>query len=78
MKSGRFVEETELAALAKRFRQAAGKTKADAAREMGVKEPSLYCAEEKPEKSFTKLRCRMIETYSKLKVSGPFFRIEQQ
>jgi hypothetical protein len=73
-----FVSESELAALAKRFRQTTGKTKADAAREMGVKEPSILYAEENPEKSLTKLRCRMIKTYSDLKISGPYYKLEKK
>ncbi len=72
----RFATEQELAALAKKFRIAAGKSRADAARDMGVKQPSIFHAEESPEQSFTKLRCRMIEAYANLKVSGPIFRLE--
>jgi hypothetical protein len=71
-----YVAETELAAVAKKLRIASGKSRADAARDMGIKQPSIHHAEESPEQSFTKLRCRMIETYSKLTVSGPYFRIE--
>lgn len=71
-----YVKETELAGLAKKCRITAGKTRADAARDMGTKQPSIYHAEESAEKSFTKLRCRMIEEYSKMRVSGPFFRLD--
>ena len=78
MKSPHHVEEGQLAALAKKYREAAGRSRAEAAREMGIKQPSIHHAEESPEKSFTKLRCRMIEAYSGLKVSGPFFRIEEK
>jgi DNA-binding XRE family transcriptional regulator len=78
MKSSTYVEEHELAALAKKYRRAAGKTKVEVAREMGIKPPSIYHAEESPEQSFTKLRCRIIESYSNLKVSGPFFRIDEK
>ncbi|MGD0815073.1 MAG: hypothetical protein ABSA83_15820 [Verrucomicrobiota bacterium] len=72
------VEETKLAALAKKLRIAAGKTRAEAARDMGIKHPSIFHAEESPKQSFTKLRCRMIEAYSCLKVAGPFFRITKR
>lgn len=72
MKDG-FVEEEDLASLAKKFRQAAGKSRAEAARDMGVKHPSVFHAEESPEKGYLKLRKRMIETYSPFKVSGPFY-----
>ena len=76
MKRVEYVAERELAALAKRYRQAAGKTKAEVAREMGIKPPSVHHAEESPGLPYTKLRCRMIEAYSNLKVSGPLFRLD--
>jgi len=78
MKSSKYLAEHELAALAKKYRLAAGKTKVEVAREMGIKPPSVHHAEESPGQSFTKLRCRMIEAYSNLKVSGPFFRIDEK
>lgn len=78
MPSEKLVKETELAALAKKCRLAAKKTRAEAAREMGIKHPSIFHAEETPSQSLTKLRCRMIEAYSKTKVSGPFFKIESK
>jgi hypothetical protein len=78
MKSPQYVKEQELATLAKKYRLAAGKTKVEVAEEMGIKPPSVHHAEESPQLSFTKLRCRMIETYSNLKVTGPLFRIEEK
>ena len=69
--------ETELAALAKKYRVAAGKNRAEAARELGVARPSLIHAEDFPEKSFTKLRSRIIEKYSPFKVRGPLFWLER-
>lgn len=78
MKRVEFVLDKNLAAIAKKSREAAGKTKADAAREMGVKEPAILYAEENPEKSFRKLRCRMIEAYSQFTVTGPWFRLEKK
>jgi hypothetical protein len=77
VKNREFVPERDLAALAKKWRQASGKSKAAAAREMGVKEPAILYAEEHPAKSFTKLRCRMIEAYSRSKISGPFYKFEK-
>ena len=74
----KYVSERDLASLAKKARTAAGKTRADAARDMGIKQPSIFHAEESPEQSFTKLRRRMIEAYSTAKVSGPFFKIESK
>ena len=70
------VSENDLARLAKRFRKQAGKTRAQAAREMGVAQTSIFQAEEKPEQALLKLRMRMIEAYSKFKVTGPVFYLE--
>jgi len=72
------MEEHELAGLAKKFRQAAGKSKADVARELGVAAPTIFGAEEQPDMSLTKLRIRMIEAYSSFKVVGPVFVLEKK
>jgi len=69
--------ERELASLAKKFRVAAGKKRAEAARELGVARPSLIHAEDFPEKTFIKLRIRMIERYSGCKVRGPAYWLEK-
>ena len=63
--------ENDLAVLAKEFRRQAGKTRAQAAREMGVAQTSIFHAEETPDQSLIKLRMRMIEAYSTFKVRGP-------
>jgi hypothetical protein len=76
MKKSIYVGERELAALAKKFRMAAGKTRAQAARDMGIKHPAIFHAEESPDQSLTKLRCRMITAYSEFDVSGPFFKLD--
>jgi len=65
--------ERELAAIAKRFRKEAGKSRAQAGREMRVSRPSIFHAEEKPAQSLLKLRIRMIEAYSPFKVEGAYF-----
>ena len=78
MAKDRPVKERELASLAKRFRKAAGKTKAEAAAELGVAPPTLFGAEERPELSLTKLRVRIIEAYSPFKVVGPVFVLEKK
>jgi DNA-binding XRE family transcriptional regulator len=78
VKTGEVINEAQLAALAKQFREAAGKTRAEAARDMGVKQPSIFHAEESPEQSFLKLRRRMIEKYSPYKVEGPGFWLEKK
>ncbi|MFN0068171.1 MAG: hypothetical protein ACKVYV_11095 [Limisphaerales bacterium] len=71
------VTEPELAALAKAARLGAGRTKAEAARELGVAAPTVFNAEERPELSLTRLRIRMIEHYSDRRVAGPLFRLSR-
>jgi DNA-binding XRE family transcriptional regulator len=72
------VSENHLARLAKRFREEAGKTRAQAAREMKVAQTSVFQAEEKPEQALLKLRIRMIEAYSPYRVTGPVFFLERK
>ena len=76
--SEKYLRESELAALAKKLRLAAGKTRAQASRELKISHPSLHNAEERPDKSFTKLRSRIIETYSDFRVTGPFYRLAKK
>lgn len=68
--------EKNLARMAKRYRKLAGKTRAQAAREMGVRQVSIFQAEEMPEVALQKLRRRMIEAYSPFKVVGPVFLLK--
>jgi len=70
--------ETNLARIAKRFREQAGKSRAQAAREMKVAQVSVFRAEENPEESLLKLRMRMIEAYSSFNVVGPVFFLEKK
>jgi len=70
--------EHELAALAKKHRLGAGITRAQAAREMGVKQPSIFHAEESPTLPYTKLRRRMIEAYSECEIVGPVFLVRKK
>jgi DNA-binding XRE family transcriptional regulator len=77
MRAKEFVGEAELASLARKHRIGAGKNRAEAARELGVARQSIIHAEDRPEKSFTKLRCR-IEAYSPYRVKGPVFLLEQK
>ncbi len=72
------VEERKLAALAKRFRQQTGKTKAKASLEFGVNSSTMHLAEEDPQQSLTKLRCRIIEKYSPYKVVGPVYLLKRK
>ena len=76
MRAKQIVSEAELSSLARKFRIAAGKNRAEAARELGVARQSVIYAEDRPKTSFTKLRCRMIERYSSYKVRGPVFILE--
>lgn len=78
MRTNHPLREVDLAALAKHFREAAGKSKAEAARKLGVAAPTVFSAEERPEMSLTKLRVRLIETYSPFKVVGPIFLLKQK
>lgn len=76
MPAKRLLQESELATLARQCRVAAGKNRAEAARELKVARQAVIYAEDHPQKSFTKLRCRMIEVYSGLKVIGPVFVVK--
>jgi DNA-binding XRE family transcriptional regulator len=78
MRVKEFVGEAELASMARQYRIAAGKNRAEAARELGVARQAIIYAEDQPGKSFTKLRCRLIETYSPYRVKGPVFRLERK
>ena len=78
MSEKRPLAEIDLITLAKRFRIQAGKTRAQAAREMGVAQTSIFNAEESPGQSLLKLRMRMIEAYSPFKVAGPVFYLEKK
>ena len=71
MNDGETLDEAVLNALAKRLREASGKARGEAARELQVSRPAVVQAENSPEKSFFKLRKRIIETYSDFAVEGP-------
>lgn len=73
-----YLTESELAAAAKKFRKRDGKKRADAARDMGVSQTSIFHAEESPEHGLTKLRIRMIEAYSPYRVTGPVFLLRRK
>ena len=70
--------ENKLASLARRFREQAGKSRAQAARDMNVSQTSVFHAEESPEQGMTKLRVRMIQAYSPFKVIGPVFSLKRK
>lgn len=72
------LSERDLAALAKKFREASGKNRAEVARELDIARPTIVRAEDEPEKSLTKVRIRIIEAYSPYKISGPFFMLDHK
>jgi hypothetical protein len=78
MLKNKFLTEEELAGFAKQCREKAGKKRAQAARDMGVSQTSIFNAEESPEQGLQKLRMRMIEAYSPFKVAGPVFYLERK
>ncbi len=78
MSQNKLLTGKKLAALAKRFRKEAGKTRAQAGRDLGVSPVSIHRAEENPEESLFKLRTRLIEAYSPFKVVGPVFYLDSR
>jgi len=72
------MNENDLVVVAREFRRQAGRTRAQAARDMKVSQTSIFNAEETPDQSLVKLRMRMIETYSKFKVRGPVYLLEDK
>jgi DNA-binding XRE family transcriptional regulator len=72
------MEEGDLSVHARMFRRQAGRTRAQAARDMKVSQTSIFHAEESPELPLIKLRRRMIEAYSKFKVTGPKYFLEEK
>ncbi len=72
------MNENDLAVVAKNFRRKAGKTRAQAARDMEVSQTSIFHAEESPEQGLVKLRMRMIDAYSEFKVRGPVYLLEDK
>lgn len=77
MTKDQLIAESDLPRLAKQFREKAGKTRAQAARELGVAQTSIFQAEEKPEQGLLKLRMRLIEAYSPFRVIGPVFYLQR-
>ena len=78
MLKNNFLTEEELAGFAKQCREKAGKKRAQAARDMGVSQTSIFNAEESPEQGLQKLRTRMIEAYSPYEVTGPVYRLTKK
>jgi len=78
MQKKKVLREKDLIALAKKYRRQAGVRRAQAARDMGVSQPTIFHAEQSPKQALTKLRMRMIAAYSPWKVVGPVFLLERQ
>ncbi|MDB6019606.1 MAG: hypothetical protein JWR19_4095 [Pedosphaera sp.] len=78
MAKKKYFHESELAELAKAFRAKSGRTKEEAALELGVGRPSVQLAEGTPGQSLAKLRIRIIEKYSPYKVIGPVYLLERK
>lgn len=78
MSKKKTLNENDLARMAKIVRKQAQTTRAQAARDMKVSQTSIFNAEEIPEQSLTKLRMRMIEAYSRFKVTGPVYLLEEK
>jgi DNA-binding XRE family transcriptional regulator len=72
------IEASSLPALAKKFREASGKNRAEAARDLGVARPSVIQAEERPDINLSKLRKRIIERYSPYELVGPVFYLKKK
>jgi DNA-binding XRE family transcriptional regulator len=72
------LREKDLVRLAKLHRKKAGIRRAQAARDMGVSQTTIFHAEESPKLALTKLRMRMIAAYSPFKVIGPVFLLKRQ
>lgn len=72
-----FFKESELAALAKKFRKKTGKNKSEAAKDFGVHRATIAHAEESPGQSLTNLRIHMIEKYSGCKIVGPLYQLRK-
>src|SRR6266850_4032386 len=70
------IREEDLPQIAKAAREAAGRTRAEAARDLGVKFSSIFNAEENPRASLFQLRKKLIETYSNYQLVGPEFRLQ--
>lgn len=78
MKDTTILSEDELAEYAAKFREAAGITRAQAARDMEVKPPSVFHAEKSPALPYKKLRMRIIEAYSDYEVIGPVYLLRKK
>ena len=78
MAANQMCSESELAALAKKFRKQSGMTKAALGRELGVSRATMQDAEERPGQSLAKLRIRIIERCSPYRITGPLYLLHKK
>jgi len=78
MKSEKLFDAKALAAMAKKFRTASGRNRAEAARELKVARPTIAQAEDRPELGLLQVRKRIIEQYSPYEVIGPVFYLKKK
>lgn len=76
--SENILTENDLGALAKKYRMEAGKNRSQAARDLGIAQPTVFQAEEQPEKSLFRVRKLLIETYSDFEVIGPVYLLRKK
>jgi len=72
------LDDAGLARMAKQCREAAGVTRAQAARDMDVSPPAIQYAEEDITQNLTQLRRRMIEAYSNNLIEGPVYLLKKK
>ncbi len=71
-----YINEVDLAALAKNLREERGLTQEKAADLLGVSQPTLSQAENNADKNLTKLRIKMIREFGGIKIDGPFYKLD--
>lgn len=74
----KIIDEKSLGVFAKEIREAAGITRAEAARQLEVARPTIFYAEEEPERGLYKLRKQIIERYSDYEVVGPVYLLRKK
>ena len=78
MKDGQAVSTDELCSLAREAWEGTGKTQTEAAKELGVQQPTFAQAINEPKRSLTQLRILIIEKYTDFEVQRPEYRLTQK
>ena len=77
MEHGHIITERQLARLAKQAREFAGISQTEAARRLGVAQPTIAQAENAPGRKLTELRRRMISEFGLgYETAGPYYIIK--